>query len=52
MEFGYSYVLIGLLLLPGFYYLYRHYIKTKKSESLKFSNLELVKKAVKTGSFL
>ena len=49
MEFGYSYVLIGLLLLPGFYYLYRHYTKTKKTDSLKFSNLQLIKKSVKTG---
>ena len=52
MEFAYAYVLICLLILPGFYYLYRHYTKTKKTESLKFSNLELVKKSVKTGSFL
>ena len=49
MEFGYSYVLIGLLLLPGFYYLYRHYTKTKKTDSLKFSNLQLIKKSVKIG---
>ena len=43
-EFGYWYVLLALLILPGFYFLYRFYTKTKKSNSLKFSNLELVKK--------
>ena len=29
-EFGYWYVLFALLILPGFYYLYRFYTKTKK----------------------
>ena len=48
-EFGYWYVLVALLVLPGFYYLYKNYTKTKKTDSLKFSNLQLIKKSVKTG---
>ena len=34
-EFGYWYVLLALFILPGFYFLYRFYTKTKKSNSLK-----------------
>ena len=51
-EFGYWYVLFALLILPGFYYLYRFYTKTKKSNSLKFSNLQLVKNSVSSQSQL
>ena len=51
-EFGYWYVLFALLILPGFYYLYRFYTKTKKSNSLKFSNLQLVKKSASSQSQL
>ena len=51
-EFGYWYVLLALLILPGFYFLYRFYTKTKKSNSLKFSNLELVKKSASSQSQL
>ena len=49
-EFGYWYVLLALFILPGFYFLYRFYTKTKKSNSLKFSNLELVKKSASSQS--
>ncbi|MDC0200135.1 VWA domain-containing protein [Candidatus Nitrosopelagicus sp.] len=49
-EFGYWYVLLALFVLPGFYYLYRFYTKTKKSNSLKFSNLELVKSSISSQS--
>ena len=49
-EFGYWYVLLALFVLPGFYFLYRFYTKTKKSNSLKFSNLELVKKSASSQS--
>ena len=49
-EFGYWYVLLSLFILPGFYFLYRFYTKTKKSNSLKFSNLELVKKSASSQS--
>ena len=51
-EFGHWYVLFALLILPGFYYLYRFYTKTKKSNSLKFSNLQLVKNSVSSQSQL
>ena len=51
-EFGYWYVLLALFILPGFYFLYRFYTKTKKSNSLKFSNLELVKKSASSQSQL
>ena len=51
-EFGYWYVLFALLILHGFYYLYRFYTKTKKSNSLKFSNLQLVKKSASSQSQL
>ena len=49
-EFGYWYVLLSLFVLPGFYYLYRFYTKTKKSNSLKFSNLQLVKSSLSSQS--
>ena len=51
-EFGYWYVLFALLILPGVYYLYSFYTKTKKSNSLKFSNLQLVKKSASSQSKL
>ena len=51
-EFGYWYVLLALFVLPGFYYLYRFYTKTKKSNSLKFSNLQLVKDSISSQSQL
>ena len=51
-EFGYWYVLFALLALPGFFYLYRFYTKTKKSNSLKFSNLQLVKSSLSSQSQL
>ncbi len=51
-EFGYWYVLFALLVLPGFFYLYRFYTKTKKSNSLKFSNLQLVKSSLSSQSQL
>ena len=51
-EFGYWYVLLALFALPGFYYLYRFYTKTKKSNSLKFSNLQLVKDSISSQSQL
>ena len=47
-EFGYWYVLFALLVLPGFFFLYRFYIRSKKSNSLKFSNLQLVKSSLST----
>ena len=49
-EFGYWYVLFALLVLPGFFFLYRFYIRSKKSNSLKFSNLQLVKSSLSTQS--
>ena len=49
-EFGYWYVLLALFVLPGFYYLYRFYTKSKKSNSLKFSNLQLVKSSISSQS--
>ena len=49
-EFGYWYVLLALFVLPGFYYLYRFYTKTKKSNSLKFSNLQLIKSSISSQS--
>ena len=49
-EFGYWYVLFALLVLPGFFFLYRFYTKSKKSNSLKFSNLQLVKSSLSTQS--
>ena len=51
-EFGYWYVLLVLLVLPGFYFLYRLYSKSNKSNSLKFSNLQLVKSSITTKSQL
>ena len=51
-EFGYWYVLFALLILPGFFYLYRFYTKSKKSNSLKFSNLQLVKSSLSTQSHI
>ena len=51
-EFGYWYVLLALLVLPGFYFLYRLYSKSNKSNSLKFSNLQLVKSSITTKSQL
>lgn len=51
-EFGYWYVLFALLALPGFFYLYRFYTKTKKSNSLKFSNLQVVKSSLSSQSQL
>ena len=49
-EFGYWYVLFALLVLPGFFFLYRFYTRSKKSNSLKFSNLQLVKSSLSTQS--
>ena len=40
-EFGYWYVLLALFVLPGFYFLYRFYTKTKKSNSLKNDLLDI-----------
>ena len=49
-EFGYWYVLFALLVHPGFFFLYRFYTRSKKSNSLKFSNLQLVKSSLSTQS--
>ena len=49
-EFGYWYVLFALFVLPGFFFLYRFYTRSKKSNSLKFSNLQLVKSSLSTQS--